>query len=61
VTDPVAGIRPSDAPPFIIAQLLGAAAATALFQWLAPTLAEVAPAARPSLTFRFHSFILFKL
>lgn len=31
-----AGIRPEDAPGFIVAQLLGAAAATALFSWLAP-------------------------
>src|SRR5262250_2075482 len=42
-TDTFAGIRPADAPAFIIAQLLGAAAATALFRWLAPTLPEVAP------------------
>lgn len=31
-----AGIRPADAPGFIIAQLLGAAAATAVFCWLYP-------------------------
>lgn len=31
-----AGIRPVDAPGFIVAQLLGAAAATALFRWLVP-------------------------
>jgi glycerol uptake facilitator-like aquaporin len=36
VTDTFAGIRPADAPGFILAQLVGAAAATALFQWLAP-------------------------
>src|SRR5262250_619933 len=42
-TDTLAGIRPADAPAFIIAQLLGAAAATALFRWLVPTLPEVAP------------------
>ena len=35
-TDTFAGIRPSDAPAFIVAQLLGAAAATALFRWLTP-------------------------
>jgi len=29
-----AGIRPIDAPGFLLAQLLGAAAATALFRWL---------------------------
>ena len=42
-TDTFAGIRPTDAPAFIIAQLLGAAAATALFRWLVPTLPDVAP------------------
>jgi glycerol uptake facilitator-like aquaporin len=31
-----AGIRPVDAPGFIVAQLLGAAAATATFSWLVP-------------------------
>jgi glycerol uptake facilitator-like aquaporin len=33
-----AGIRPADAPGFIAAQLAGAAAATALFRWLVPSL-----------------------
>ena len=42
-TDTFAGIRPADVPAFIVAQLLGAAAATALFRWLVPTLPEVAP------------------
>jgi glycerol uptake facilitator-like aquaporin len=42
-TDTFAGIRPADAPAFILAQLLGAAAATVLFRWLVPTLPEVAP------------------
>lgn len=42
-SDTFAGIRPSDAPAFIVAQLLGAAAATALFRWLVPTLPDVAP------------------
>ncbi|MEO8904617.1 MAG: MIP/aquaporin family protein [Polyangiaceae bacterium] len=37
-----AGIRPADAPAFIIAQLAGAAGATALFRWLVPNLREVA-------------------
>jgi len=37
-SDTFAGIRPSDAPGFIVAQLLGAAASTALFRWLVPTL-----------------------
>jgi len=35
-TDTFAGIRPSDAPAFIVAQLLGAGVATALFRWLIP-------------------------
>jgi glycerol uptake facilitator-like aquaporin len=42
-TDTFAGIRPADAPAFIIAQLLGAAAAIALFRWLLPALPDVAP------------------
>ena len=41
--DTFAGIRPADAPVFIVAQLLGAAAATGLFRWLVPTLPDVAP------------------
>jgi glycerol uptake facilitator-like aquaporin len=41
-SDTFAGIRPADAPGFIVAQLLGAAAATALFRWLAPALPDVA-------------------
>jgi glycerol uptake facilitator-like aquaporin len=43
-SDTFAGIRPSDVPGFIVAQLLGAAAATLLFQWLAPPLANNAKA-----------------
>ena len=35
-SDTFAGIRPADAPGFVAAQLLGAAAATALFRWLLP-------------------------
>jgi glycerol uptake facilitator-like aquaporin len=35
-TDTFAGIRPADAPGFIVAQLTGAAAATVLFRWLVP-------------------------
>jgi glycerol uptake facilitator-like aquaporin len=31
-----AGIRPTDVPAFVAAQLLGAAAATGLFRWLVP-------------------------
>jgi glycerol uptake facilitator-like aquaporin len=41
-TNSFAGIRPADAPGFIVAQLLGAAAATALFRWLVPALPTVA-------------------
>jgi glycerol uptake facilitator-like aquaporin len=37
-TDTFAGIRPADAPAFILAQLAGAGAATALFRWLCPML-----------------------
>jgi glycerol uptake facilitator-like aquaporin len=33
-----AGIRPADVPAFLVAQLLGAAAATLLFRWLVPAL-----------------------
>jgi glycerol uptake facilitator-like aquaporin len=36
LTDTFAGIRPQDAPAFMVAQLIGAAAATALFRWLLP-------------------------
>jgi len=42
-SDTFAGIRPADAPGFIVAQLLGAAAATALFRWLVPALPASAP------------------
>jgi glycerol uptake facilitator-like aquaporin len=41
-TDTFAGIRPADVPPFIVAQLAGAAAATALFRWLVPSLPSAA-------------------
>jgi glycerol uptake facilitator-like aquaporin len=36
-TDTFAGIRPADVPLFLVAQLLGAGAATALFRWLLPS------------------------
>jgi glycerol uptake facilitator-like aquaporin len=35
-TDTFAGIRPADVAPFVVAQLLGAAAATLVFRWLVP-------------------------
>ncbi len=39
-SDTFAGIRPEDAPGFIVAQLAGAAAATILFHWLVPSLSK---------------------
>lgn len=42
VTNTFAGIRPVDAPAFIIAQLCGALTATALFRWLTPALPRTA-------------------
>ena len=47
-SDTFAGIRPADAPGFIVAQLLGAAAATGFFRWLAPALPTSAPDVVPS-------------
>lgn len=41
-SDTFTGIRPIDVPGFIVAQLLGAAAATAMFRWLFPSLRESA-------------------
>lgn len=41
-SDTFAGIRPADVPGFVVAQLLGAATATAAFRWLVPTLPAVA-------------------
>jgi len=43
-SDTFAGIRPADAPGFIVAQLIGAGAATALFRWLRPPVLAPAPA-----------------
>jgi glycerol uptake facilitator-like aquaporin len=43
-SDTFAGVRPADVPAFIVAQLLGAAAATALFRWLIPSLPKSAEA-----------------
>ena len=42
LSDTFAGIRPSDVPAFIVAQVAGAIAATLLFRWLVPTLPETA-------------------
>ncbi len=41
-TNTFAGIRPADAPGFIVAQLGGAMAATVLFRWLVPGLPAAA-------------------
>jgi len=41
LSDTFAGIRPADAPAFIVAQIAGAAAATALFAWFADDLPAV--------------------
>jgi len=42
LTDTFSGIRPANAPGFIAAQLVGAAAATILFRWLVPSLPRAA-------------------
>ena len=41
-SDTFAGIRPLDVPGFVVAQLLGAGAATMTFRWLVPALPAVA-------------------
>lgn len=43
-SDTFAGIRLTDVPGFVLAQVLGAAAATLLFRWLVPALPDVARA-----------------
>jgi glycerol uptake facilitator-like aquaporin len=43
-SDTFAGIRPVDVPGFIVAQSLGAAAATAVFRWLVPAQPDVGSA-----------------
>ena len=40
LSDTFAGIRPGDAPGFVLAQVLGGIAATVLFRWLIPTDSE---------------------
>jgi glycerol uptake facilitator-like aquaporin len=42
-THTFAGIRPVDVPAFLLAQLVGAAFATALFRWLSPVVPAIAP------------------
>jgi glycerol uptake facilitator-like aquaporin len=44
MSDTFAGIRPTDAPAFILAQFGGAFFATALFRWLVPSLPKEASA-----------------
>jgi glycerol uptake facilitator-like aquaporin len=46
-TNTFAGIRPSDAPGFILAQLAGALVATLLFRWLVPSLTKDADVLGP--------------
>lgn len=41
-TNTFAGIRPQDAPGFIVVQFLGAAAGTLLFRWLVPAISDSA-------------------
>jgi glycerol uptake facilitator-like aquaporin len=43
LSDTFAGIRPIDVPGFVVAQFVGAMAATVLFRWLMPALPETAP------------------
>ena len=43
-TNTFSGIRPTDAPGFVVAQLAGAFAATFLFRWLVPSLPKQAQA-----------------
>jgi glycerol uptake facilitator-like aquaporin len=43
-TNTFAGIRPTDVPAFVVAQIAGAFAATCLFRWLIPSLPSEAPA-----------------
>ena len=42
-TNSFAGIRPADAPGFMVAQIAGALSATFLFRWLVPSLPKQAP------------------
>jgi len=42
LSDTFAGIRPADVPGFVVAQFIGAMAATFLFRWLVPALPESA-------------------
>jgi glycerol uptake facilitator-like aquaporin len=46
-TNTFTGIRPADAPGFIVAQVLGGAAGTFVFAWLLPGLPKVAVKVEP--------------
>lgn len=46
-TDTFAGIRPADAPAFVVAQMLGAFAAACVFQWFGATEPESRAVATP--------------
>ena len=46
LTDSFSGIRPSDVPGFIVAEMAGAAAAVAMFRWLLPQPAGVSSSCR---------------
>ena len=54
-SDTFAGIRPSDVPGFVAAQLCGAASATLLFRWLVPGHAEVTMSAKARETHALES------
>jgi glycerol uptake facilitator-like aquaporin len=47
LTDTFAGIRPADALPFMVAQLVGAVAATLLFSWLLAIARQPKPLSSP--------------
>jgi glycerol uptake facilitator-like aquaporin len=49
MTDTFAGIRPTDVPAFMAAQVLGAGTATLLMRWLVPAMPATAPRVVPSL------------
>lgn len=48
LTNTFAGIRPTDVPAFVAAQVLGAGAATLLMAWLVPAAATAVPRVVPS-------------
>jgi glycerol uptake facilitator-like aquaporin len=54
MSDTFAGIRPVDAPLFIVAQFAGALAATFLFRWLIPPLADEVESEKVEVTIPQH-------